>query len=153
MRTTGFNTAQYKITRTNARSLRRLHRFNKKEWHKLDKEHYGKEIARYVERPFRFHATRHGRILGVIKGSCDLGVVFIQSLIVGSSERRRGIGQALMARAEQFGKQLGCHKVFLFTGKDWQANSFYRKLGFKQVAVLQDHYHHKDFLVYEKPLG
>ena len=55
-------------------------------------------------------------------------------------------------KAENFGKKLGAHKVYLKTGKGWEAEKFYQKLGYKNVAILRKHHLKKDFVVYEKEI-
>ncbi len=64
--------------------------------------------------------------------------------------RGKGIGTRLIKKAEELGKKLGAHRTWLFTGKDWQSNDFYKKLGFKIIGSLQDFYYHKDFVIYTR---
>ena len=54
------------------------------------------------------------------------------------------------AVAEEFGKKLGAHKIWLITGKDWSENNFYQKLGFKKGGILPKHNFKKDYVIYSK---
>jgi 16S rRNA (adenine1518-N6/adenine1519-N6)-dimethyltransferase len=70
--------------------------------------------------------------------------------IVAHDKKGQGIGKLLTLKAEDFGKKLGAHKVYLQTGKGWEAEKFYQKLGYKETATLLNHHFHKDFVIYEK---
>jgi len=141
-----------KIVKVNKKELRRVGRFEKAEWHKLDLEHYGEAMIEYMDNKFHLVVKENGKIIGTIKGTCELGVVYVSSLIVAEGRRGRGVGQALLGRAVKDGKKLGCHKVFLFTGASWRANEFYTHLGYKKTGQMLNFYHHHDFNIYEKDL-
>lgn len=140
------------ILKVNKKVLKRVGKFEKAEWHKLDQKHYGKPIVSYMDKDFHFMATDGEGIIGIIKGKFELGVVDVSSLIVAEKRREQGVGKALLAKAERSGKKLGCHKVYLFTGSDWRANKFYQSLGFRKTGQMQNFYHHRDFNIYEKDL-
>jgi predicted N-acetyltransferase YhbS len=123
--------------------------FGDKEWPNANLEHYGREVD-YNQKDFIFKATEGGNIVGTIKGSHEAGVIYISYLIVAHDKKGQGIGKLLTKEAEDFGKKLGAHKVYLTTGKGWEAEKFYRKLGYKDVATLHKHHFKKDFIVYEK---
>lgn len=141
-----------KIIKVKKKDLKQVGQFEKAEWHKLDREHYGKPIVSYMDKKFHYAAREDGEVIGTIKGTYELGVVYISSLIVVEKRRGQGVGKALLAKVARRGKNLGCHKIFLFTGSDWRANKFYKSLGFRKTGQMRNFYHRRDFNIYEKDL-
>lgn len=137
-----------KIKRTSKKSVKD---FNKKAWHDVDFEHFGK-LVEWKERKFRFKAIDDERIVGTISGKFESAVLRISTIIVDAGERGKGIGKALIQKAEDFGLKLGAHKIWLETGADWKSREFYESLGYKKEADLPDHYFHHDFVIYSKML-
>lgn len=125
--------------------------FNEEEWHKVDFAHYGKRVD-WNEHKFRFKAIENGKLLGTISGKYESGVLYIGAVITTEGSRGKGIGTMLVNRAEEFGKKLKAHKVWLITGKDWSENEFYKKLGFKIEGELPNHHFHKNFVIYSRPI-
>jgi predicted N-acetyltransferase YhbS len=123
--------------------------FGKKEWAIVDLEHYGKNID-YQQKDFIFKATENGKIVGSIKFSHETGVLYIAYLIVAHDKRGLGIGKSLVLKAEEEAKKLKAHKIYLVTGKGWDAEKFYQSLGYEQAGILKNHNFHKDFIAYEK---
>lgn len=119
------------------------------EWDLMNKEHYGKEI-KWQEKHFRFKALENGKLVGTIDGKYESGVLYIGALITAEKNRGKGIGSALLKKAEEFGKKYGAHRTWLLTGKDWTSNNFYQKLGFKLIGDLPDFYFHTDFVIYTR---
>lgn len=119
------------------------------EWPFANLEHYGRRVD-YNQKDFIFKATEDGKIVGTIKGSHEAGVIYISYLIIAHDRKGQGIGRLLTEEAEKFGKKLGAHKVYLMTGKGWEAEKFYQKLRYKKVAILRKHHFKKDFVIYEK---
>ncbi|MCL4360367.1 GNAT family N-acetyltransferase [Patescibacteria group bacterium] len=128
-----------------------LGKFGERAWREADLELYGKPI-RWVEKPFLFKATKDGTIVGKIDGRFGGGVLFIDNLIVAKGARRQGVGTLLVTEAEKFGKSLGAHKVYLFTGEAWGARQLYEQLGYKEAGKLPLHYFKRDFVIYAKML-
>lgn len=56
----------------------------------------------------------------------------------------------LVAEVEKFGKQLGAHKIFLFTMEKWEASRFYESIGNRKTGMLTKHYLKRDFIIYSK---
>lgn len=125
--------------------------FSLKAWHAVDKAHYGKDVE-WNEQKFYYMAEEDGHVLGTIRGKHESGVVYIGTIIVDEKARGRGIGTMLINKAEEFGKKLGAHQMWLITGKDWSENIFYKKLGFKITGTLPDFNFHKDFVIYTKSI-
>ena len=125
--------------------------FCENEWHKVDIAHYGRRVE-WKEQKFRFKATENGKLLGVISGDCECGIVYITQIITAEEARGKGIGTMLLQKAEEFCKKIGAHQMWLITGKDWTENAFYKKLGFKLGGALPDFHFHKDFVIYTRPI-
>lgn len=123
--------------------------FGDEEWPFANLDHYGRKVD-YNQKDFIFKATENGNIVGTIKGSHEAGVIYISYLIVAHDKKGHGIGKLLTRESEDFGKKLDAHKVYLMTGKGWEAEKFYQKLGYKRTATLLNHHFHKDFVIYEK---
>lgn len=128
---------------------REIKKFDDAEWEKLDSKHYGREVD-WKEKKFVFKAILGKKLVGVIKGKVEAGVIYVATIIVSQKEQGKGIGTALIERAIDFGKKEKAHKIWLFTGKDWAENEFYRKLGFAKIADLPKHYLEHDFVIYSK---
>lgn len=125
--------------------------FGEKEWPLANIEHFGKNVD-FNSKKILFKAVEDVKIVGIIKGDLDGGVIHITHLLVAHDKRGSGIGKALAFKVEEFGKENGAHKVYLTTGKGWEAEKFYQKLGYKKVGVLRKHHFKKDFVVYEKSI-
>ena len=82
-------------------------------------------------------ATCGGRIVGTVMAGYDGHRGWINYLAVDEEQRRRGIGRALMAAAEEELVALGCPKVNLQirTGNA-EALAFYERLGFGRDDVV-----------------
>ncbi|NCN82620.1 MAG: GNAT family N-acetyltransferase [Candidatus Pacebacteria bacterium] len=121
-------------------------------WKPEDIAHYGREVSWEEWKPdfFIFKAENNGKTVGVIGGHTIAGVLFIERIVVSPSERGKGIGKLLMEKAEEHARLIGAHKIFLNTGKGWEANEFYKFLGYKKTGELTKHYLKVDFVVYSK---
>ncbi len=87
-----------------------------------------------------------GRIAAGLDGIAYGGWLFVHNLWVSDPLRRRGVGRALMARAESEALQRGCHSVWLDTFS-FQAPDFYKKLGFETFATLDYPPEHKRYFL------
>ena len=125
--------------------------FSEIEWHKVNHAHYGRRVE-WNEQKFRFKATEDGKLVGLISGKHEAGVIYIHQVITAEVARGKGIGTLLIRKAEEFGKGLGAHKMWLVTGKEWSENEFYKKLGFTLEGTLPNHHFHKDFVIYSRPI-
>jgi GNAT superfamily N-acetyltransferase len=107
-----------------------------------DREMSAHEIASHFAEINRSGFVAVAVIDGVIVGSYSMyfcanlaraGRPFavVENVIVGSSIRRRGIGRALMAHAQQSAREKDCYKVMLATGANRPENiKFYEACGF-----------------------
>ncbi|MDR1613795.1 MAG: GNAT family N-acetyltransferase [Planctomycetota bacterium] len=74
---------------------------------------------------------------------CTLGSFDLYWIVVDNPRRGRGLGGALMARAEEAARAMGCRRMYVETsGTDrYQgARRFYRGGGYSEAAVLADFY-------------
>jgi GNAT superfamily N-acetyltransferase len=62
--------------------------------------------------------------------------MFVEALWVGDAWRGRGIGAALLLRAEQQAAAAGCHSAWLDT---FQARDFYLRFGYEPFGALEDY--------------
>jgi len=125
--------------------------FLEREWIEADKMYYGKALD-WHEEDYAFKAVENGEIVGTICGKIEQGILHISDLIVAQSERGKGVGSMLMEFIEDYAKTKNAHKSHLLTGKGWPTEEFYLKHGYKQIAILPNHYEHQDFIIFEKDL-
>jgi len=78
-----------------------------------------------------------GRVVAGIAADVCGGWLMVHALWVDASQRGQGLGQALLADAEQQARTLGAHGVTLDTFS-WQAEGFYLKQGYEVFGRLQD---------------
>jgi len=130
---------------------KRAMEFNEREWDVVNGIHFGKGV-KWNEKPFRFKATENGEIVGLIFGKHESGTVYVSNIIVAEARKREGIGTKLIRKAEEFGRKLGDHKIWLITGSNYPENPFFEKVGFQKQASLPDLYFHGDFVIYTKEI-
>lgn len=126
--------------------------FKKAEWIHADKEHYTDSLPDFTKYSHTFVVRENGNMLGAITIIIDMGVVCIESLLVARSAQRRGIGTMLMKKVEEEAKNIGCHKVWVETGIDWNARKLYESLGYRLRCTLPNYYAHRDFVILDKEI-
>jgi len=126
--------------------------FKKKEWIKIHPKHYGVELdEEYWDTKHLFLKAVEGRkTVGALVGEYMAGVLHISELITAHNLRGKGVGKALLKKAERWVKNQGGHEVYLLTGTKWRARDFYKKLGYKLVAEMPRHYSKTDFVLLRK---
>jgi GNAT superfamily N-acetyltransferase len=80
--------------------------------------------------------AQDGGLAGGLFGVLAWQWLFVQALWVDDAWRRRGIGRALLARAEAHAAAAGCHSVWLDT---FQARGFYLALGYQEFGSLENY--------------
>jgi GNAT superfamily N-acetyltransferase len=78
-----------------------------------------------------------GRIVGGLASETYYGWMFVSLLWIDDQHRRKGLGTTLMQRAEKAAARQGAHHVWLDTF-GFQAEGFYKKLGYRPFARLDD---------------
>lgn len=126
--------------------------FKNNEYPALDREHYGDNPPNFVPKEVTLIIKEDEEIIGFITIVIKAGITYIDSLLVGAKYRHKGVGQQLVRSAEDKAKELGSHKIWLETGIDWPAKSFYEKLGYTVRTVLPNDIGHKDCVLMDKML-
>jgi ribosomal protein S18 acetylase RimI-like enzyme len=139
-------TIMIQISKTTNKDIKE---FNDKEWAKADMEHYGKKVS-WRPKKFILKATENGKIVGTIEFQIRAGVTSIELLIVAKNEREQGVGKKLMQETEKIARKKGSHKIYLITGKDWEAVRFYKALGYQETGELLRHSIKRDFIEFCK---
>ena len=75
-------------------------------------------------------------LMGGLWGRSVYGWLFVEFLFVPQELRGRGLGSALLKRAEEIAIRRGCVGVCL-DSFDFQAPTFYRKFGYEYFAELE----------------
>ena len=75
-----------------------------------------------------------GALVGGLSGVISWGWLFVDALWVDAAARGQGVGRALLARAEAYAAEQGCHDVWLDT---FQARGFYEALGYAVFGALE----------------
>ena len=92
-----------------------------------------------------------GNLLGGFRGEIFFDWLFVNVLFVEEPERRKGIGQRLLAEGEAQAKKLGARRARLETF-EWQAPAFYLKRGYRELTRLTDYYQHYSLYLMVKEL-
>lgn len=123
--------------------------FDKREWKQYDVEHFGRELE-WDTKMYFLKATDKSGILGTMELKIEGGIGKINTLLVTNTNQGKGVGKALMQKAEEFTRKLNGHKMFVVTGKEWDAVGFYEALGYKKTGDLPNHYFNVDFIELSK---
>lgn len=96
------------------------------------------ELEQATNTAFVLAATNdEGRLVGGLTASTSYGWLLIKTLWVDSRERGQGLGTILMQRAEEAGRGLACHSVWLDTSHPG-ARVFYEKQGYRVFGELSN---------------
>jgi len=123
--------------------------FSDTEFEIWDKKHFGKDI-KWEKHIYYLKVKDKSEIVGTLGLEVEAKVGFIKTIIVKHSRLRQGIGKLLINQAEKLTKKHQGHKLYLFTGKNWQAVEFYSSMGFKKTCDLPNHFFNKDFILMTK---
>lgn len=97
-----------------------------------------------------FLRDKEGKIIAGLEGSTYWQWLNIRLLWVSDDLRGRGIGSALMKKAEELARNRGCHASVVDTFS-FQATEFYKKLGYEVFGVLENFpIDHKRFYMRKK---
>jgi|SRR5579872_526207 len=125
-----------------------LDAFYKKEWEAIDRKHYGQEVRWESWRPknFTVEVWNDNEITGALSFLIIQDVTQIVLFITAENHRGEGVGRKLLDKMEEVSKANGVHKIYLQTGRDWEAVSFYKSNGYKETGSLPNHYLHADYI-------
>lgn len=79
-----------------------------------------------------------GELVGGLRGFVILEWLNVELLFVDEGVRHQGVGQALLAAAEDKARSLGARHATLNTF-EWQARAFYLKQGYEEFARIDDY--------------
>lgn len=131
------------------RKSKEMKAFDKAEWKYHDQEHFGKEII-WDTKMYFLKAYKGRSILGTLELKVEAGIGAVKILLVSHAHMRQGVGKVLMQKAEEISRAHNCHKMFLNTGKNWEAVKFYEAMGFTKTGELKKHYFKVDFVEFTK---
>ena len=86
---------------------------------------------------FALHATHDGKKIGYLHGNIVWHWLYIDLLWVQPEFQKSGIGMALMLEAEQHARAQKLTGIHLTT-QDWQAEGFYKKLGYEEFSRFEN---------------
>jgi GNAT superfamily N-acetyltransferase len=92
-----------------------------------------------------------GDMIGAVNGHTWGACCYIAHLWVHASQRRHGIGSALLQAAEREALRRGCRQALVFT-HSFQAPAFYERHGYVRHATIPDYPYGHAQHVYLKPL-
>ncbi len=84
-----------------------------------------------------FSYDQDKKIIGGLIGDIEWGWLHIDIIWIEEAHRKKGIGTALMKRAESEAIAMGVHDAFIET-TDFQAMEFYEKLGYSSFTQLEN---------------
>jgi ribosomal protein S18 acetylase RimI-like enzyme len=96
---------------------------------KIENYGYDRFIYKYLD---KFDSITAG-----IDCQVGCGWLYIVSLWIEESDRRKGIGNALLSAAEQKAVEKGCHSAYLYT-YSFQSPEFYEKNGYITFGKLEN---------------
>ena len=76
-------------------------------------------------------------LVGGLVASTSYGWLLTKCLWVAEERRKEGVGQSLMARAEEKAREIGCHGAWLDTSSPY-AMRFYSRLGYTPFGQLEN---------------
>lgn len=100
--------------------------------------------------PVAVTGRRDGRLVGVAQGRVRGDDGYLARLIVDPTIRGEGIGHHLLARFELAAARHGARRVTLRAPAGGPAEAFYRRRGYRSVAVLPRWRHGRDFVYLER---
>lgn len=122
-------------------------KFMDREWVIADTEHYGGPVD-FNKRTLSFVARDEcGEILGFVELIIEADLAKIESLLVGSKHRRKGVGKFLLDYAYEVAVKEDCKKIYLETNVGWEAEKFYVSQGYEVEARLRKHILGQDGLI------
>lgn len=97
-----------------------------------------RELPENAPKPLTLLARdESGAIVGGVIGETQFSWLRVSIVAVAEHHRGQGVGRRLMELAEKEARARGCRYVFLDT-MDYQAPSFYQKLGYEISGKLND---------------
>jgi GNAT superfamily N-acetyltransferase len=76
-----------------------------------------------------------GKTVGGVSGRSSLGLLFLDLVYLPKTMRGGGLGQRLLAMAEEEGRKRGCKSAVLYT-ISFQAPDFYKRYGWQVFGEI-----------------
>ena len=81
--------------------------------------------------------SKAGNLVGGLTASASYGWLLVKTLWVAQAQRSKGLGRALMDKAETKARDLGCQGAWLDTSSP-DAMRFYQRLGYETFGQLSN---------------
>ncbi|HEY0798884.1 MAG TPA: GNAT family N-acetyltransferase [Candidatus Baltobacteraceae bacterium] len=91
------------------------------------------------EQRHEFAATLNGMIVGALRLRIAASLAHVEALFVLPEHRRRGVGRALLTRAQETSSYYNCHKVTLEVPVRSAAAAFFEACAYRTEAILPQH--------------
>ncbi|MFK7805718.1 MAG: GNAT family N-acetyltransferase [Anaerolineae bacterium] len=85
-----------------------------------------------------FARDKDQTIIGGLRATCFWNTLHLELVWVSDQARGNGLGTMMVEKAEQFALQNGFEQALL-ESTDWQAKSFYEKLGYELIATIPNY--------------
>jgi GNAT superfamily N-acetyltransferase len=106
-------------------------------WRPHSREEYREEIERYLSRDKVFLAEASGEAVGFIRISEREDSYWLEELYVKPEHRGRGIGRALVERAESYIKGHDSYAYIMVLPQDRSAMSFWLHMGYRLLNTVE----------------
>ena len=94
-------------------------------------------VGKLDHKPLAITLREGRKIVGLLTGYTAWGWLFVDTLWVSDKERGKGMGKTLMEKAESEARKRGVRHAYLYS-YSFQAPGFYRKLGYREFAKVDD---------------
>lgn len=81
---------------------------------------------------------KNGQLLGSAQISLSFNYLLLESIWVEETEQKNGFGVRLYNEIENFAKQQNCDKILLNTFDFLNALTFWQRVGFEKVGVVEN---------------
>ena len=96
------------------------------------------KIKDYAYEEFLIRSTDEGASIAGLHGEIGGDWLYIASLWVDEPFRGRGLGQALLTRAEEIAREKSCFGIYLYT-YSFQSPGFYERFGYRVFGALENY--------------
>lgn len=108
------------------------------------------KIINWMDSKKYFIVRDKDKMIGVVRCSIEDGTCKLDRMAVDENYKKKGIGTALTTRVIKYAKEENVSKVWLDTSpKLTEAESLYRKMGFKECGFFERHYWGEDIMFFE----
>lgn len=118
-------------------------------------EYSPEKLVRSVEEdPHSVLVAKRGKeVVGFCLSRYDDGLIWLAWFGVKPEYRRQGIASQLLITLEKTVRQRKAHKIWCDTRtENLPSQTLLRRAGYRQVAILLNHWYGQDFYIWEKPV-